>query len=115
MESEKSPVDRARRLVELLATYDPLPECRMDFERAAGAPPRYALIQRSTGDGDIHWLTLCATRQEVLDYWLTELDPYDWVPRAVVDLDTGLEVPFYVRMSFAPIATSAAEPAPEAP
>lgn len=113
METDKMPAGRAQRLAQLLEAYDPLPESLMAFDEAVEAPPRYALIQRSIGDA--HWLTLCATRQEVLDYWLTELDPYDWVPRAVVDLDTGLEVPFYVRMSFAPIATSADEPGPEAP
>lgn len=92
---------RARRLAQLVEEHEPLPECLPHV--APATLGRYLLIQRATGDGDAIWFTLCDTLQDAVAYWGLNLDPYDWLLRAIVDLDTGIEVPFFVGLSFAPI------------
>ena len=89
---------RARRLARYIDEYAPLPECLPDD--AAGAPVgRYLLVQRATGDRGSHWFTLCPGLVEAARYWREQLDPYDWILVAIIDLDDGSELPFAVSLT----------------
>lgn len=94
---------RAKQLAQLTEKYGPLPECLPDWTQPDLG--RYLVILHATGDGDTWWFAVCPTLQDVVAHWRLELDPYDWLLRAIVDLDTGAEVPFFLGLSFAPIVS----------